>query len=126
MTIRYVWKTVCSDMAGEDSQLLMEAMKVFIIEMKFDRVASVESSIHDTLVREPRQPQLTPRLKAYGREIAAQGLKPARIRMGMTKRYGISEAEMPTLRQAQWFISHYAKKTLNRNDDHDGILDQND
>ncbi|KAF1794311.1 hypothetical protein GQ600_4777 [Phytophthora cactorum] len=28
---RYVWKTVCSDMAREDSQLLMEDMKVFII-----------------------------------------------------------------------------------------------
>ncbi|KAF1787025.1 hypothetical protein GQ600_21431 [Phytophthora cactorum] len=31
MTPRYVWKTVCSDMAREDSQLLMEDMKVFII-----------------------------------------------------------------------------------------------
>ncbi|KAF1791261.1 hypothetical protein GQ600_3767 [Phytophthora cactorum] len=31
MTPRYAWKTVCSDMAREDSQLLMEDMKVFII-----------------------------------------------------------------------------------------------
>ncbi|KAF1786869.1 hypothetical protein GQ600_8073 [Phytophthora cactorum] len=31
MTPRYVWKTVRSDMAREDSQLLMEDMKVFII-----------------------------------------------------------------------------------------------
>ncbi|KAG3002328.1 hypothetical protein PC128_g13363 [Phytophthora cactorum] len=53
-------------------------------------------------------------------------MKPARLRMGMARRYGISEAEMPTLRQVQWFISHYARKTLNRNDDHNGILDQID
>ncbi|KAG3103550.1 hypothetical protein PI124_g14128 [Phytophthora idaei] len=33
---------------------------------------------------------------------------------------------MPTLRQVQWFISHYTKKTLHRNDDHDEILDQID
>ncbi|KAG3048130.1 hypothetical protein PC121_g19660 [Phytophthora cactorum] len=31
MAPRYVWKTVCSDMAREDSQLLMEDMKVFIV-----------------------------------------------------------------------------------------------
>ncbi|KAG3235154.1 hypothetical protein PI124_g19798 [Phytophthora idaei] len=174
MTPRYAWKTVCSDMAREDSQLLMEDMKVFIIvkshlvpcsvcdltrphKMRYqllrcssetckaatpydacqwlgkklacqelNRVTIAESGIHETLVREPRQSQLTPRLKDYGREMATQGLKPARIRVGMTRRFGLSEAEMPTLRQVQWFISHYTKKTLHRNDDHDEILDQID
>ncbi|KAG2803325.1 hypothetical protein PC129_g18754 [Phytophthora cactorum] len=58
--------------------------------------------------------------------MATQGQKPARIRMGMARRSGLSEAEMPTLRQVQWFISHYTKKTLHRNDDHDEILDQID
>ncbi|KAG3238365.1 hypothetical protein PI124_g16664 [Phytophthora idaei] len=174
MTPIYAWKTVCSDMAREDSQLLMEDMKVFIIvksqlvpcsvcaltrphKMRYqllrcssetckaatpydacqwlgkvltcqelNRVTIAESGIHETLVREPRQSQLTPRLKDYGREMATQGLKPARIRMGMARRFGLSEAEMPTLRQVQWFISHYTKKTLHRNDDHDEILDQID
>ncbi|KAG3001922.1 hypothetical protein PC119_g16539 [Phytophthora cactorum] len=174
MTPRYAWKTVCSDMAREDSQLLMEDMKVFIIvkshlvpcsvcdltrphKMRYqllrcssetckaatpydacqwlgnklacqelNRVTIAESGIHKTLVREPRQSQLTPRLKDYGREMATQGLKPARIRVGMARRFGLSEAEMPTLRQVQWFISHYSKKTLHRNDDHDEILVQID
>ncbi|ETN24222.1 hypothetical protein PPTG_00639 [Phytophthora nicotianae INRA-310] len=31
--------------------------------------------------------------------MATQGLKPARIRMGMARRFGLSEADMPTLRQ---------------------------
>ncbi|KAG3054240.1 hypothetical protein PC121_g16383 [Phytophthora cactorum] len=174
MTPRYAWKTVCSDIAREDSQLLMEDMKVFIIvksqlvpcsvcaltrphKMRYqllrcssetckattpydacqwlgkvltcqelNRVTIAESGIHETLVLEPRQSQLTPRLKDYGREIATQGLKPARIRMAMARRFGLSEAEMPTLRQVQWFISYYTKKTLYRNDDHDEILDQID
>ncbi|KAG3012454.1 hypothetical protein PC120_g13871 [Phytophthora cactorum] len=174
MTPRYAWKTVCSDMAREDSQLLMEDMKVFIIvkshlvpcsvcdltrphKMRYqllrcssetckaatpydacqwlgnklacqelNRVTIAESGIHKTLVREPRQSQLTPRLKDYGREMATQGLKPARIRVGMARRFGLSEAEMPTLCQVQWFISHYSKKTLHRNDDHDEILVQID
>ncbi|KAF1778714.1 hypothetical protein GQ600_1431 [Phytophthora cactorum] len=56
--------------------------------------------------------------------MASQGLRPAQIRVGMARRFGLSEAEMPTLRQVQWFISHYTKKTLHRNDDHDEILDQ--
>ncbi|KAG2785863.1 hypothetical protein Pcac1_g4761 [Phytophthora cactorum] len=55
--------------------------------------------------------------------MASQGLRPAQIRVGMARRFGLSEAEMPTLRQVQWFISHYTKKTLHRNDDHE-ILDQ--
>ncbi|KAG2769566.1 hypothetical protein Pcac1_g19487 [Phytophthora cactorum] len=148
MTPRYAWKTVCSDIAREDSQLLMEDMKVFIIvksqlvpcsvcaltrphKMRYqllrcssetckattpydacqwlgkvltcqelNRVTIAESGIHETLVLEPRQSQLTPRLKDYGREIATQGLKPARIRMAMARRFGLSEAEMPTLRQS--------------------------
>ncbi|KAG3055766.1 hypothetical protein PC121_g15607 [Phytophthora cactorum] len=174
MTPIYVWKTVCSDMAREDSQLLMEDMKVFIIVksqlvpcsvcaltrphkvryqllrcssetckaatpydafqwlgkvltcQELNRVTIAESGIHETLFREPQQSQLTTRLKDYGREMATQGLKPARIRMGMARRFGLSEVEMPTLRQVQWFISHYTKKTLHRNDDHDEILDQID
>ncbi|KAG3251650.1 hypothetical protein PI124_g3736 [Phytophthora idaei] len=56
--------------------------------------------------------------------MASQGLRPAHIRVGMARRFGLSEAEMPTLRQMQRFISHYTKKTLHRNDDHDEILDQ--
>ncbi|ETP24636.1 hypothetical protein F441_02405 [Phytophthora nicotianae CJ01A1] len=161
-------------MAREDSQLLMEDMKIFIIvksqlvpcsicaltrphKMRYqllrcssgtckaaapydacqwqgkaltchelNRVTIVESGTHETLVRERRQPQLTSRLKDYGREMATQGLKPARIRMGMARRFGLSEADMPTLRQMQWFISHYTKKTLHRNDDYDEILGQID
>ncbi|KAG3075644.1 hypothetical protein PC121_g7953 [Phytophthora cactorum] len=153
MTPRYVWKTVRSDMAREDSQLLMEDMKVFIIvksplvprsvcaltrphKMQYqllrrssetckaatpydacqwlgkeltcqelNRVTITESGNHETFVREPRQPQVTPRLKDYGREMASQGLRPARIRMNITR-------------------SPYTKKTLHQNDDHDEILGQ--
>ncbi|KAG2938555.1 hypothetical protein PC117_g11174 [Phytophthora cactorum] len=153
MTPRYVWKTVRSDMAREDSQLLMEDMKVFIIvksplvprsvcaltrphKMQYqllrrssetckaatpydacqwlgkeltcqelNRVTITESGNHETFVREPRQPQVTPRLKDYGREMASQGLRPTRIRMNITR-------------------SPYTKKTLHQNDDHDEILGQ--
>ncbi|ETL34408.1 hypothetical protein F442_13667 [Phytophthora nicotianae P10297] len=101
-------------MAREDSQLLMEDMKIFIIWLGKDltcqepnRVTILESGAHETLVRERRQPQLTPRLKDYSSEMATQCLKPARIRMGMARRFGLSEADMSNLRQVQWFISHY-------------------
>ncbi|KAG3085431.1 hypothetical protein PI124_g18457 [Phytophthora idaei] len=131
MTPRYVWKTVCNDMARDDSQLVMEDMKVFVIVesklvpcsvcaltkphkmwyqllrcstetckaatpyyacqwlgkvhtcQELNRVTITESGNHDTLVREPLQPQATPRLKDYGREMASQGLRPARIRMAV-------------------------------------------
>ncbi|GMF65847.1 unnamed protein product [Phytophthora fragariaefolia] len=70
---------------------------------------------------------MTPRLKDYGREMTAQGLKPARIHRGMARTFGLSESEMPTLRQVQWFVSSYTKKSpLHWNDDYDDILDQID
>ncbi|ETK91340.1 hypothetical protein L915_05047, partial [Phytophthora nicotianae] len=138
------WTTVCSDMAREDSQLLMEDIKVFIIvksqlvpcvyaltkphKMRYQllrcssetckaaapynaclwkgkvftcqglsRVTIMEAGAHETLVKEPQKVKLTPRLKDYGREMVTQGLKPSRIHNGLT------ESELPTLRQVQWF-----------------------
>ncbi|ETO73217.1 hypothetical protein F444_10819 [Phytophthora nicotianae P1976] len=167
-----MWTTVCSDMAREDSQLLMEDMMVFIVaksqlvpcvvcaltkphKMRYqllkrssetckeaalydeclwkgevltyqglNRVTIMETVAHETLVREPQKPKMTPRLKDYGSEMATQGLKPARIRNGMARRFGLTEKEMPTLRQVQWFVSSYSKKNLHRNDDYDEILSQ--
>eukprot|EP00644_Phytophthora_capsici_P016597 jgi/Phyca11/122281/e_gw1.47.202.1 len=65
---------------------------------------------------------MTPRLKDYGREIATQRLKRVRIRNGMDRRFGLAEMEMPTLRQAQWFVSSYSKNHMRRNDDYNEIL----
>ncbi|KAG6610248.1 uncharacterized protein IUM83_00989 [Phytophthora cinnamomi] len=84
----------------------------------------METGNHETLVQAPRKSQLTPRLKDYGREMAIQGLKPVRIRMGKARRFGLAEAEMLTLRQVQWFVSNFTKKSLHRNDDYDDILGQ--
>ncbi|ETL97065.1 hypothetical protein L917_05577, partial [Phytophthora nicotianae] len=67
---------------------------------------------------------MTPRLKDYDRKMVTQRLKPARIRNGMARRFGLTEMEMPTLRQVQWFVSSYSKKNLHRNDDYDEILSQ--
>ncbi|ETI29929.1 hypothetical protein F443_22954 [Phytophthora nicotianae P1569] len=89
-----------------------------------NRVKIMETGAHETLVREPKTAKMTPRLKDYGREMATQGLKPARIRNGMARRLGLTEKEMPTLRQVQWFVSSYLKKNLHRNDDYDEILSQ--
>ncbi|KAE8908500.1 hypothetical protein PF003_g8080 [Phytophthora fragariae] len=161
-------------MAREDSQLLMEDMKFFIIvksqlvpcvvcaltrphKMRYqllrcssetckaatpydacpwmgkvmtcqelNRVTIMEAGAHETLVRDPRKPKMTPRLKDYGREMATQGLKPARIRMGMARRFGLSETDLPTLNQVQWFIAAFTKAKLHRNDDYDDILGQID
>ncbi|GMF48274.1 unnamed protein product [Phytophthora fragariaefolia] len=45
----------------------------------------------------------------------------------MARTFGLSESEMPTLRQVQWFVSSYTKKSpLHRYDDYDDILDQID
>ncbi|ETO80216.1 hypothetical protein F444_05216 [Phytophthora nicotianae P1976] len=161
------WTTVCSDMAREDSQLLMEDIKVFIIvksqlvpcvcaltkphKMRYQllrcspetckaaapynaclwkgkvftcqglsRVTIMEAGAHETLVKEPQKVKLTPRLKDYGREMVTQGLKPSQIHNGLT------ESELPTLRQVQWFVSSYSKKNLHRNDDYAEILSQID
>ncbi|ETN23726.1 hypothetical protein PPTG_00257 [Phytophthora nicotianae INRA-310] len=144
------WATVCSDMAREGSQLLMEDMEVVIIVKSqlvpcvvcssnacpwkgkvltcqgLNRVTIMETGAHETLVKEPQKVKLTPRLKDYGREMATQGLKPSRIRNGMARRFGLTESELPTLRQVQWFVSSYSKKNLHRNDDYDQILSQID
>ncbi|ETK80345.1 hypothetical protein L915_13960, partial [Phytophthora nicotianae] len=130
--------TVCSDMAREDSQLLMEDMRVFIIVKSqlvpcvgkaityqgLNRVTIMETGAHETLVKEPQKVKLTPRLKDYGREMVTQGLKPSRIRNGMARRFGFTESGLPTLRQVQWFVSSYSKKNLHRNDDYGEILSQ--
>ncbi|ETI48607.1 hypothetical protein F443_07388 [Phytophthora nicotianae P1569] len=132
--------TVCSDMAREDSQLLMEDMRVFIIVKSqlvpcvgkaityqgLNRVTIMETGAHETLVKEPQKVKLTPRLKDYGREMVTQGLKPSRIRNGMARRFGFTESGLPTLRQVQWFVSSYSKKNLHRNDDYGEILSQID
>jgi hypothetical protein len=93
---------------------------------ELNRVTIMEVGGHETLVRERRKPMMTPRLKDYSREMATQGLKPARIRIGMARRFGLEESEMPTLRQVQWFVSYFTKKHLHRTDDYDAILDQID
>ncbi|ETI55361.1 hypothetical protein F443_01956 [Phytophthora nicotianae P1569] len=67
---------------------------------------------------------MTPRLKDYDRKMVTQRLKPARIRNGMARRFGLTEMEMRMLRQVQWFVSSYSKKNLHRNDDYDEILSQ--
>ncbi|KAE9213906.1 hypothetical protein PF004_g15203 [Phytophthora fragariae] len=161
-------------MAREDSQLLMEDIKFFIIvksqlvpcvvcaltrphKMRYqllrcssetckaatpydacpwmgkvmtcqelNRVTIMEAGAHETLMRDPRKPKMTPRLKDYGREMATQGLKPARSRMGMARRFGLSETDLPTLNQVQWFIAAFTKAKLHRNDDYDDILGQID
>ncbi|ETO73685.1 hypothetical protein F444_10392 [Phytophthora nicotianae P1976] len=86
----------------------------------------METGAHEALVKEPQKVKLTPRLKDYGREMATQGLKPSRIRNGMARRFGLTESELPTLRQVQWFVSSYSKKNLHRNDDYDESLSQID
>ncbi|ETI33599.1 hypothetical protein F443_19736, partial [Phytophthora nicotianae P1569] len=54
----------------------------------------METGAHETLVREPQKTKMIPRLKDYGREMATQGLKPARIRNGVARRFGLTEKEM--------------------------------
>ncbi|KAG1693037.1 hypothetical protein DVH05_024073 [Phytophthora capsici] len=63
-----------------------------------NRVTIMKTGYHETLVREPQKPKMAPRLKDYGREMATQVLKPARIRNGMAQWLGLTEKEMPTLR----------------------------
>ncbi|KAG6574703.1 uncharacterized protein IUM83_10875 [Phytophthora cinnamomi] len=161
-------------MAREDSQLLMEDMKISIIvknhlvpcamcaltrphAMRYqllqcssetwetatpydvcpwlgkvltcqhlNQVTIMESGSHETVVREPRKLKMTPRLNDYGREMATQGLKPAQIHRGVARRFGLSESEMPTLRQVQWVVSSYTKIHLHPNDDYDDIPEQID
>ncbi|GMF46047.1 unnamed protein product [Phytophthora fragariaefolia] len=48
---------------------------------ELNRVTILEQGAHETLSRDPHKPQLTPRLKDNGREMAKQGLKPARDRI---------------------------------------------
>ncbi|EGZ17611.1 hypothetical protein PHYSODRAFT_504509 [Phytophthora sojae] len=93
---------------------------------ELNQVAIVETGCRETAARDRRKPQLTPRLMDYGREMATQGLKPARISMGMPRLFGPAEAEMRTLRQVQWFGSNFPKTNLHSNDGYEDILDQID
>ncbi|OWY95557.1 hypothetical protein PHMEG_00034409, partial [Phytophthora megakarya] len=91
---------------------------------EINRVAVKEHGMHETQVREPAKPALTPRLKEFCHEMATQGLKPARIRNGMGRPFGIAEDSLPELRKVQWFVNHFAKTNLHKSDDYDDILEQ--
>ncbi|OWZ14417.1 hypothetical protein PHMEG_00012109 [Phytophthora megakarya] len=56
--------------------------------------------------------------------MATQGVKPARIRNGMGRRFGIPEDSLSELRKVQWFVNHFAKSNLHKSDGYDDILDQ--
>ncbi|ETN21596.1 hypothetical protein PPTG_01740 [Phytophthora nicotianae INRA-310] len=112
-------RRVCADQATQDAGKVLMCQGLI-------RVTIMETGAHETLVKEPQKVKLTPRLKDYGREMATQGLKPSRIRNGMARRFGLTESELPTLRQVQWFVSSYSKKNLHRNDDYDESLSQID
>ncbi|KAE9118873.1 hypothetical protein PF010_g8066 [Phytophthora fragariae] len=44
----------------------------------------------------------------------------------MARRFELSETDLPTLNQVQWFIAAFTKAKLHRNDDYHGILGQID
>ncbi|ETI55364.1 hypothetical protein F443_01952, partial [Phytophthora nicotianae P1569] len=137
-----MWTTICSDMARVDSQLLMENMKVFIVvksqlvpcvvcaltkthKMRYQLLKCSSETCKEAAPYEEclwKGKVLT--AKDYDREMATQVLKPARIRNGMARRFGLTEKETPTLRQMQWFVSSYSKTNLHRNGYHDEILRQ--
>ncbi|OWZ17240.1 hypothetical protein PHMEG_0008845 [Phytophthora megakarya] len=90
-----------------------------------NRVTIMETGTHETLVREPRKPpKFNAHLKDYERELATQGMMPARIRMGKGRRFGLAEDEMPTLREVQGFVCNFTKKKFHRNDAHDEVLSE--
>ncbi|KAE9060452.1 hypothetical protein PF007_g30605, partial [Phytophthora fragariae] len=78
------------------------------------------------IILDPASPILpaTQGLRERNGEMAMQGLKPAGIRMGMIRWFGLTEEVMPTLRQVQWLVRNFNKKELHRTDDYEDVLDQ--
>ncbi|KAE9094526.1 hypothetical protein PF005_g26320 [Phytophthora fragariae] len=51
--------------------------------------------------------KLTEAHKIYLREMAAQGLRPSRIRNSMPRKFGVDMETLPSLSKVQNFVNHY-------------------
>ncbi|KAE9164023.1 hypothetical protein PF005_g30197 [Phytophthora fragariae] len=60
--------------------------------------------------------RMTAAMKAFATDLAAQGLKPSRIRNGMMTRFSLDHETLPSLQVAQRFVNHYTRSRLRNND----------
>ncbi|KAE9152681.1 hypothetical protein PF002_g3948 [Phytophthora fragariae] len=90
---------------------------------EFYRVMIMECGASSVTPQAPSYPA-TQGLRERNGEMAMQGLKPARIRMGIIRWFGLTEEVMPTLGQVQRFVRNFNKKELHRTDDYEDVLDQ--
>lgn len=55
-------------------------------------------------------------MQSFAHEITDQGLKPARIRTGLMRKFKLGPDTLPPLKVVQRFVYNYLAKTVNAND----------
>eukprot|EP00644_Phytophthora_capsici_P017319 jgi/Phyca11/125249/e_gw1.57.65.1 len=75
-----------------------------------------QTGAHVTARRHPRPPRLTQAMKGFAKEMADQGLKPARIRSGLLRKFELCRSSPPSLKVVQRFVNNYKAAQLGGND----------
>ncbi|RLN60421.1 hypothetical protein BBJ28_00022600 [Nothophytophthora sp. Chile5] len=80
-----------------------------------------ETGAHFITVMPPKKESLSIRQKEYCKKLAVQGLKPARIRNSMRRKFGLSSENLPSLRIVQNCVNYYARTKLGNNDSYEEV-----
>ncbi|ETP05280.1 hypothetical protein F441_18085 [Phytophthora nicotianae CJ01A1] len=75
-----------------------------------------QTGTYVTARRQPRPPRLTRAMKDFAKEMADQGLKPARIRSGLLRKFELCTSSLPSLKVVQRFVNNYKSTQLGGND----------
>ncbi|KUF94223.1 Dolichol-phosphate mannosyltransferase [Phytophthora nicotianae] len=75
-----------------------------------------QTGTYVTARRQPRPPRLTRAMKDFAKEMADQGLKPARIRSGLLHKFELCTSSLPSLKVVQRFVNNYKSTQLGGND----------
>ncbi|KAE8911340.1 hypothetical protein PF003_g4115 [Phytophthora fragariae] len=83
---------------------------------KLHLMTVAERGEHLTPRRGVEPVRMTAAMKAFATDLAAQGLKPSRIRNGMMTRFSLDHETLPSLQVVQRFVNHYTRSRLRNND----------
>ncbi|ETP37992.1 hypothetical protein F442_14274 [Phytophthora nicotianae P10297] len=71
---------------------------------------------HVSTRRSPQPPRMTRAMQNFAHEMADQGLKPARIRTGLMRKFNLGPDTLPQLKVVQRSVYNYLSKTVGAND----------
>ncbi|RLN26795.1 hypothetical protein BBJ28_00025398, partial [Nothophytophthora sp. Chile5] len=78
---------------------------------------------HYSIARSPSPLLITPRQRAFIKELARENLMPQRIRHALARTFDLSPAALPPLRTVQNIVHHYRRTRQGGNDKHKQIVE---